>query len=71
MTRVYTVRENKADKETITLRVARNCYSIKLLVLYVRVKVKQNHKENISSTLMSLNCIEKTGRESLQQKLEH
>ena len=43
---------------------------MKLLVLYVRVKMKQNHKRNIFSTLLSLNRIEKIGRESLEQKIE-
>ena len=32
--------------------------------------MKQNHKENVFSSILSLNCIEKAGRESLQQKLE-
>ena len=43
-----------------------------MLELYVifTVKMKQNHKGYIFSPLLSLNCIENAGRESLQQNLE-
>ena len=59
MTRVHTVGVNKTNKERFSLRGARRA-----------LKLNIYHEENIYSTLLPLNYIEKTGRESLQQKLQ-